>query len=82
MVDVFEALTAVDRPYKAPKTLSESLRIMVSMCKGGHLDPELFQFFIRSRVWQTYAQACMRPEQIDAVDVEALARAAQPEGPA
>lgn len=82
LVDVFEALTAVDRPYKAPKTLSESLRIMVSMCKGGHLDPELFQFFIRSRVWQTYAQTCMRPEQIDAVDVEALARAAQPEGPA
>ncbi|WP_368643077.1 HD domain-containing phosphohydrolase [Castellaniella ginsengisoli] len=79
LVDVFEALTAVDRPYKAPKTLSESLLIMASMCRSGHLDPELFQYFMRSRVWQTYAQTYMRPEQIDAVDAEALARAAQPE---
>ncbi|WP_368648523.1 HD domain-containing phosphohydrolase [Castellaniella ginsengisoli] len=82
LVDVFEALTAVDRPYKAPKTLSESLLIMASMCRGGHLDPELFQYFMHSRVWQTYAQAYMVPAQIDTVDIEALARAAQPEASA
>ncbi|MGB6009500.1 HD domain-containing phosphohydrolase [Castellaniella sp.] len=82
LVDVFEALTAADRPYKAPKTLSESLGIMAAMCKGGHLDPELFQYFVRSQVWLDYARAFMRPEQIDAVDAEALARAARQEGSA
>lgn len=79
LVDVFEALTAADRPYKPPKTLSESLGIMASMCRGGHLDPELYRYFVRSGVWLDYARTFMRPEQIDAVDVEALACAAQPE---
>jgi len=76
---VFEALTAADRPYKPPKTLSESLGIMASMCRGGHLDPELYRYFVRSGVWLDYARTFMRLEQIDTVDVEALACAAQPE---
>ncbi|WP_323024618.1 HD domain-containing phosphohydrolase [Castellaniella sp.] len=79
LADVFEALTAADRPYKPPKSLSESLGIMASMCRGGHLDPELFQYFLRSRVWLDYARSFMRPEQIDDVDAEALARAARAE---
>ncbi|WP_424251742.1 HD domain-containing phosphohydrolase [Castellaniella sp.] len=82
LVDVFEALTAADRPYKPPKTLSESLGIMAAMCRDGHLDPELYRYFVRSRVWLDYARACMRPEQIDGVDTEALARASQPEASA
>jgi HD-GYP domain-containing protein (c-di-GMP phosphodiesterase class II) len=73
LVDVFEALTAADRPYKSPKPLSESLRIMASMSREGHLDPDLFRYFVRSRVWLDYARTFMRPEQIDEVDVEALA---------
>ena len=79
LVDMFEALTAADRPYKPPKSLSESLGIMASMCRGGHLDPELFQYFLRSRVWLDYARTFMRPGQIDDVDAEALARAARAE---
>jgi HD-GYP domain-containing protein (c-di-GMP phosphodiesterase class II) len=80
LADVFEALTAADRPYKPPKSLSESLGIMASMCRGGHLDPELFQYFLRSRVWLDYARSFMRPEQLDDVEIETLARAARPEG--
>ena len=78
LADVFEALTAADRPYKAPKSLSESLRIMASMCREGHLDPDLFRYFVRSRVWLDYARAHMRPEQIDEVDVEAMVDGSSP----
>ncbi|EQM69201.1 HD domain-containing phosphohydrolase [Pseudomonas tohonis] len=68
IADIFEALTAVDRPYKKGKTLSEALGIMVGMCKGAHIDPELFGLFIRSGVYRDYAERFLRPEQIDAVD--------------
>lgn len=77
VADVFEALTAADRPYKGAKTLSESLRIMAFMCKDRHLDSDLFLYFLHSKVWQTYAEKYLRPSQIDAVDVEALAAIAQ-----
>jgi hypothetical protein len=46
---------------------------MASMSREGHLDPDLFRYFVRSRVWLDYARTFMRPEQIDEVDVEALA---------
>jgi HD-GYP domain-containing protein (c-di-GMP phosphodiesterase class II) len=72
LVDVFEALTAADRPYKAPKTLSESLRIMAFMCKDQHLDTELFRYFLHSGVWRSYAEKCLKPSQQDAVNVEAI----------
>ncbi|MFA7679414.1 MAG: HD domain-containing phosphohydrolase, partial [Pigmentiphaga sp.] len=74
LADVFEALTAADRPYKPAKRLSESLHIMAFMGKEGHLDGELYLYFLHSRTWQSYAQRFLRPEQIDDVDVEALAR--------
>lgn len=67
---VFEALTSCDRPYKQPKTLSESIRIMSFMVKNQHLDPALFQLFLRSGVYQTYAKRFLRPEQIDEVDFD------------
>ena len=79
LVDVFEALTAADRPYKPSKTLSESLGIMAARCRNGHLDPDLYQYFVRSRVWLDYARAFMNPAQIDDVDTEALLRAARQE---
>ena len=72
IADIFEALTAVDRPYKKGKTLSDALGIMAGMCRGAHIDKELFSLFIRSGLPQQYAQRFMQPGQIDAVDVEGL----------
>jgi HD-GYP domain-containing protein (c-di-GMP phosphodiesterase class II) len=70
--DIFEALTAADRPYKAPKTLTESLKIMAFMCKDQHLDVDLYRYFLHSGLWQTYAERYMKPEQIDKVDIAAI----------
>lgn len=69
IADVFEALTAADRPYKPGKTLSEALTIMGKMKLDQHLDPDLFDVFIWERVFETYAHRFLNPEQIDAVDV-------------
>lgn len=72
IVDVFEALTAADRPYKAPKTLDESFRIMAQMCSKQHLDTELFRYFLHSGLWRTFADGFMKPEQCGEVDVAAI----------
>jgi hypothetical protein len=69
IADIFEALTAADRPYKAPKTLSEALKIMRFMVKDRHIDPDLFRLFVASGVYQEYARQHLTPEQIDEVDV-------------
>jgi HD-GYP domain-containing protein (c-di-GMP phosphodiesterase class II) len=74
IADIFEALTAVDRPYKRGKTLSEAMTIMVRMRDQAHIDPDAFALFLTSGVYRTYAQAYMEPGQIDAVDVEAMLR--------
>lgn len=70
IADIFEALTAVDRPYKKGKTLTESLAIMARMRDTAHIDEEQFELFLRAGVWRDYAARFMRPEQIDAVDIE------------
>jgi HD-GYP domain-containing protein (c-di-GMP phosphodiesterase class II) len=72
LADVFEALTAADRPYKPAKTLSESLRIMARMCREQHLDTELFRYFLHSGLWRSYADELLRAEQRDAVDIAAI----------
>lgn len=77
VADVFEALTAGDRPYKPAKTLSESLRIMAFMCREGHLDPELYLYFLHSPIWMDYAQKHMQPAQRDKVDIDVLERLAR-----
>ena len=69
IADIFEALTAADRPYKKGKTLSESLRILGKFKENGHIDPDLFDVFMWQKVYLDYASKCMDPEQIDAVDV-------------
>jgi HD-GYP domain-containing protein (c-di-GMP phosphodiesterase class II) len=69
IADVFEALTASDRPYKKAKTLSESIKILSFFKKDRHIDPVLFDLFLTSGVYQRYAEKYLRPEQIDAVDV-------------
>ncbi|MBF0295110.1 MAG: GAF domain-containing protein [Magnetococcales bacterium] len=72
IADVFEALTARDRPYKSGKTLSESLRILGFMKQDGHIDPDLFQLFIDERIYLDYAQEYLAPEQIDDVDLATI----------
>jgi HD-GYP domain-containing protein (c-di-GMP phosphodiesterase class II) len=72
VADVFEALTAADRPYKPPKKLSETMKIMGFMKKENHLDPEIFDLFVTSGVYRRYAERYMPPEYIDAVDEAAL----------
>jgi len=68
IADIFEALTAKDRPYKEGKTLTESLTILGKFKENGHIDPELFDVFIREKVYLDYARQFLAPEQIDAVD--------------
>ncbi|MBB4268041.1 HD domain-containing phosphohydrolase [Roseospira visakhapatnamensis] len=75
IADIFEALTAADRPYKKPKTLSEALKIMSFMRNDNHIDPELFDLFLRSGVWRRYAETYLLPDQIDAVDISQYQRA-------
>ncbi|WP_206434424.1 HD domain-containing phosphohydrolase [Iodobacter ciconiae] len=72
LADVFEALTAADRPYKSPKTLTESLKIMAFMAKDQHIDAELFRYFLHSKLWLVFAEKFMHKEQIDEVDVAAI----------
>jgi HD-GYP domain-containing protein (c-di-GMP phosphodiesterase class II) len=68
IADIFEALTAKDRPYKKGKTLSESLSILGKFKLNGHIDPDLFDIFIRRRVYVKYAEQFLDAEQIDHVD--------------
>jgi HD-GYP domain-containing protein (c-di-GMP phosphodiesterase class II) len=69
IADVFEALTASDRPYKEPKTLSQSIKILSFMAKDRHLDPDIFKLFLSSGVYKEYANRYLKPEQIDEVDI-------------
>jgi hypothetical protein len=69
IADIFEALTARDRPYKKGKTLSESLHILGKFKIGGHVDPDLFDIFMWEKVYLKYAQQCMDQHQIDDVDL-------------
>ena len=69
IADVFEALTASDRPYKEPKTLSQSVKILSFMAKDKHLDPDIFKLFLSSGLYLEYAKEYLQPEQIDTVDI-------------
>ncbi|CAN5438109.1 HD family phosphohydrolase [soil metagenome] len=68
IADIFEALTAKDRPYKVGKTLSDSLNILGGFRLREHIDPDLFDIFIRKKVYLEYATRFMDPAQIDYVD--------------
>jgi len=72
IADVFEALTAKDRPYKRGKTLTEALSILGRMKLTGHIDPDLFDVFVREKVYLRYADQFLDPEQIDDVDPSAI----------
>lgn len=68
IADIFEALTAKDRPYKSGKTLTESLEILGKFKQNGHIDPDLFDVFVREKVYLDYARQYLAPQQIDAVN--------------
>ncbi|MCB5271157.1 MAG: HD domain-containing protein [Candidatus Cloacimonetes bacterium] len=72
VADIFEALTSADRPYKTPKPLSDSLKIMAFMAKQGHLDPDLIDFFLDSGLYLEFAKQHMDVAQIDTVDIPFL----------
>jgi HD-GYP domain-containing protein (c-di-GMP phosphodiesterase class II) len=72
IADIFEALTAKDRPYKLGKTLSESLHILGKFKLNGHIDPDLFDVFVREKVYLRYAQQFLDTAQVDAVDESAI----------
>ncbi|MES2153160.1 MAG: HD domain-containing phosphohydrolase [Pseudomonadota bacterium] len=68
IADIFEALTAPDRPYKKGKLLSESLDILGRFALNGHIDPDLFDIFVRNKIYLQFAHKKMDERQIDAVD--------------
>jgi len=72
IADIFEALTASDRPYKPGMSLSRSLAILGRMKLDNHIDPDLFDVFVREKVYLEYARAHLKPEQIDEVDESAI----------
>jgi len=70
IADIFEALTASDRPYKKAKTLSEALSILSFFRNDKHIDPELFDLFLESGIYLEYAERFLAPDQIDEVNIE------------
>jgi len=69
IADIFEALTAVDRPYKKPKKLSECIDILGGMRDQGKIDSDLFELFLTSGAYRQYGDIYLQPDQRDEVDV-------------
>ena len=69
IADIFEALTARDRPYKKGKTLSQAMRILGFMKNDAHIDTELFEVFVKEKIYLKYAESFLDPEQIDEVEL-------------
>ena len=76
IADIFEALTASDRPYKLGKPLSEAVSLLAGYVRMGHLDRDLFELFLREGVHLRFAQRFLDARQIDEVDIEAALRRA------
>lgn len=72
VADLFEALTASDRPYKKGKTMTETLKIMAFMVKDGEIDKTLVEFLMDSELYLQYAKQYLNPEQIDDVDIDKI----------
>ena len=72
IADIYEALTAADRPYKEGKKLSQAMRIMGFMKNDYHIDEELFEIFVTSGVYKKYAKKHVDENQIDNVDEESI----------
>jgi len=72
IADVFEALTASDRPYKKAMSLSQALNILGQMKVDGHVDPDLFDVFMHDKIYMEYAREYLDQEHIDEVDLNAI----------
>lgn len=72
VADVFEALTAADRPYKPAKKLSEAMAIIAKLKQVNHLDPDIVDFFVESKTYLKYAKMYLDPHLIDEVDEQAI----------
>tara|TARA_Y100001970_G_scaffold226611_1_gene280261 strand:- start:1151 stop:2758 length:1608 start_codon:yes stop_codon:yes gene_type:complete len=72
IADIFEALTAADRPYKDGKKLSQAMRIMGFMKNDYHIDEDLFEIFVKSKIHKNYAEKYLSESQIDKIDEEAI----------
>ncbi len=72
VADIFEALSAADRPYKSAKPVSECLTIMSNMVKNNHIDGDLFTIFVRSKVYEKYIIKFADPKQLDDFDIDSL----------
>ena len=72
IADIFEALTADDRPYKKGMKLSQAMSILGNFKRNGHIDPDLFEVFVQKGVYLRYAEQFLDPKQIDQVDIEAI----------
>ncbi|UTF60642.1 HD domain-containing phosphohydrolase [Gilvimarinus sp. DA14] len=70
VADIFEALTASDRPYKKAKPLSVSLTILHKMVEEGHVDRDTFELFLTSGVYMDYARRFLPESQIDQVNIQ------------
>ena len=68
IADIYEALTAEDRPYKDGKKLSQAMRIMGFMKNDYHIDKDLFKIFVKSGVYKQYAEKYLSDDQLDDID--------------
>ena len=68
VADVFEALTAADRPYKKAKPVSEAVEILHKMVLDNHIDKDCFELFVRDKIYMRYAHEFLPEDQLDAVD--------------
>lgn len=69
IADIFEALTSKERPYKDPMKLSQALSILKNMKEDNHIDPDIHELFVKSRVWETYAEQELLDQQKDVTDI-------------
>ena len=72
IADIYEALTAADRPYKDGKKLSQAMRIMGFMKKDYEIDKDLFEIFVKESVYKEYAEKYLGNDQLDEIDEEAV----------
>lgn len=65
IADIFEALTASDRPYRKPMMISQALKILDFMRKDGHIDADILDLFIKGKIYEDYARQELKPDQLD-----------------
>lgn len=68
VADIFESLTAADRPYKDGKTLSDTLKILAFWVRDGELDARIIDLLLETKLYLIYAREFLQPEQIDEID--------------